>query len=76
MGGVPPSAISADGNSLFVANGLLGVVRLSASDGSILDRTLAPFPSNYVRVSPSGSMLLVLDSYYGTQTKIGLIDLR
>jgi hypothetical protein len=75
-GGVPRSALSADGNSLFIVNWPHGLVRLSASDGTILDRTLNPITASFIRVSPDGTMLLTLDSNYGTQTRISLIDLR
>ena len=72
----PVTALSANGDALFVSLWNLGLVRLRTSDSGILDRTPNPVKPSLVRVSPDGSTLVSVESNYGTTTKISVIDLR
>ena len=74
--GIPYSALSADGTSLYVAWRGLGYIRLRTSDGEVLDRTSNPIQTSLVRLSPDGTTLVSIESNYGATTKISLIDLR
>jgi len=74
--GIPLTALSANGDALFVSLWNLGLVRLRTSDSGILDRTPNPVKPSLVRVSPDGSTLVSVESNYGTTTKISVIDLR
>lgn len=74
--GIPVTALSANGDVLFVSLWNLGFVRLRASDSGILDRTPNPVKPSLVRVSPDGNTLISVESNYGATTKISLIDLR
>jgi len=75
--GNPYTALSANGDALFVSLGNLGLVRLRTSDSAILDRTPNPVKPSLVRVSPDGSALVSVEiDYYGRTSKISVIDLR
>jgi len=74
-GGSPYTALSADGQSLYVAISAYGYVRRRASDGQILDRTPNSFAPTLFRISADGAMLVSVASGYGT-TAISVIDLR
>jgi hypothetical protein len=76
VGGVPLTALSADGASLFVNHWGLGVVRVRSSDNRVLDRTENPIKPTMLRVSPDGARLITLESNYGVSTNISVIDLR
>ena len=73
-----PDAISADGQTHYtaLAPGYLqtGIVRSRVSDGSIIDHIVAPLIIQLMRVSPDGSMLVVVQSCCG-DTRIGLVNL-
>ena len=73
---VPGAALSKDGMYLYSVLGFRGIARTRTSDGAVLDRWPTPFSaSGYLRVSPDGSTLIVVDSFAGT-ARIALIDLR
>jgi hypothetical protein len=73
---VPGAALSVDGAYLHQAMGYRGVARTSTTDGSVLDRVATPFAaSGYLRISPGGSTLVVLDSFISI-IRIALVDLR
>ena len=73
---VPGAALSKDGMYLYSVLGFRGIARTRTSDGAVLDRSPTPFSaSGYLRVSPDGSTLIVVDSFVGT-ARIALIDLR
>jgi hypothetical protein len=73
---IPGSALSKDGEYLFHALGNRGVGRTRTSDGTVVDRITTPIAaSGYLRISPDGNTLIVMDSFAGT-AKIALIDLR
>jgi hypothetical protein len=73
---IPGSALSKDGEYLYHALGNRGVGRTRTSDGTVVDRVTTPVPaSGYLRISPDGNTLIVMDSFAGT-AKIALIDLR
>ena len=75
--GIPLTALSANGDALFVSLSTLGLVRLRTSDSGILDRTPNPVKPSLVRVSPDGSTLVSVEiDYYGRTSKISVIDLR
>jgi hypothetical protein len=74
--GIPVTALSANGDVLFVSLWNLGLVRLRTSDSGILDRTPNPVKPSLVRLSPDGNTLVSVESNYGATTKISLIDLR
>ena len=75
--GNPYTALSANGDALFVSLSTLGLVRLRTSDSAILDRTPNPVKPSLVRVSPDGSTLVSVEiNYYGRTSKISVIDLR
>lgn len=73
---VPGAALSPDGEYLYQAIGFGGVARTRVSDGALLDRSPTPFTaSGYLRISPDGTMLVIMDSFVGT-LKIAMMDLR
>lgn len=73
---VPGSALSVDGAFLYQALGYRGVGRARTSDGTVVDRVRIPFAaSGYLRISPDGNTLVVVDSFLGT-AQIALVDLR
>ena len=73
---VPGSALSKDGAYLYQALGNRGVARTRTSDGAVIDRVVVPFAaSSYLRISPNGNTLVVMDSFVGT-AKLALVDLR
>jgi hypothetical protein len=73
---VPGSALSKDGAYLHQALGYRGVARTRTSDGAVIDRVVVPFAaSSYLRISPDGNTLIVMDSFVGT-AKLALVDLR
>jgi hypothetical protein len=74
--GVPPSALSADGQTLLVSVVPLGFVRVRTSDGAVLDRTFNPVRPQIMRVSPDGTFLVSIDDTFSGTTKISVIDLR
>lgn len=72
----PGIVLTPDGLNMYHSLGNRGVGHTRTSDGTVLDRSLTPVPaSGYLRVSPSGNTLVVMDSFVGT-TKIALVDLR
>jgi hypothetical protein len=76
VGGTPFTALSTDGETLFVVHWQLGVIRVRASDNRVLDRTENPIKPSMIRVSPDGTRLVTLESNFGSETKISVIDLR
>ena len=73
---VPGAALSKDGTYLYSVLGFRGIARTRTSDGVVLDRSPTPFSaSGYVRVSPDGNTLIIVDSFLGT-ARIALMDLR
>jgi sugar lactone lactonase YvrE len=73
---VPGAALSPDGEYLYQAIALRGVARTRVSDGVLVDRSPTPFSATgYLRVSPDGTMLVIMDSFNGT-LKIATMDLR
>jgi hypothetical protein len=73
---VPGAALSPDGEYLYQAIALGGIARTRTSDGVLLDRSPTPFSaSGYLRMSPDGTMLVIMDSFNGT-LKIATMDLR
>jgi len=70
------SALTKDGAYLFHILGNRGVARTRTNDGAVVDRFLTPFPaSEFLRVTPDGNTLIVVDSFVGT-SRIALVDLR
>ena len=73
---VPGAALSRDGAYLYHALGYRGVGRTRTSDGGVVDRSTVPFSaSGYLRMSPDGNTLVIVDSFIGT-ARIALMDLR
>jgi len=73
---VPGAALSKDGAYFYSVLGFRGVARTRTTDGVVLDRLPTPFSaSGYLRVSPDGNTLIVVDSFLGT-ARIALLDLR
>ncbi len=73
---VPGAALSPDGEYLYQAIALGGIARTRTSDGVLLDRSPTPFSATgYLRMSPDGTMLVIMDSFNGT-LKIATMDLR
>jgi hypothetical protein len=70
------AALSKDGAYFYSVLGFRGVARTRTTDGVVLDRLPTPFSaSGYLRVSPDGNTLIVVDSFLGT-ARIALLDLR
>jgi hypothetical protein len=76
VSGIPVTALSANGDVLFVSLWNLGFVRLRTTDSGILDRTPNPVKPSLVRLAPDGNTLVSVESNFGTTTKISLIDVR
>lgn len=76
MDGTPLFALSADGETLLVNFVPLGMVRVRASDGTVLDRTLNPVRPQVMRVSPGGAFLVSVGGAFSAMTTISVIDLR
>jgi hypothetical protein len=76
VGGTPFTALSTDGETLFVVHWQLGVIRVRASDNRVLDRTENPIKPTMIRVSPDGTRIITLESNFGSETKISVIELR
>ena len=73
---VPGAALSKDGTFLYSVLGFRGIARTRTSDGVVLDRSPTPFSaSGYLRVSPDGNTLIIVDSFVGT-ARIAVMDLR
>jgi len=75
-GGIPYSALSADGEYLYQALGSFGLVRSRVSDGAMVDRSPNPIVPNRVRTSADGTMVVTVDSYNGSTSRISVIDMR
>jgi hypothetical protein len=73
---MPGGVLSKDGAYMYQVLGFRGVARTRTSDGAVIDRFVVPFSaSGYLRVSPDGNTLVVMDSFIGT-ARIALVDLR
>lgn len=76
--GEGPAAISPDGLTHYMAiaptYGQAGIVRSHVSDGSMIDHIPAPLLISFLRVSPDGSTLAVVENCCG-EVRIGLINL-
>ena len=75
-GGVPITALSANGDVLFVSLWTIGIARLQASDSQILDRTPNTVLPSLARVAPDGTILVTVESNYSATSKISVMDLR
>ncbi|PYP60221.1 MAG: hypothetical protein DMD44_02950 [Gemmatimonadetes bacterium] len=72
-----PTAVSADGQYLYQGVARYGIVRSRVSDGVMLDRSLGPvFTGGLVRMSPDGTMLVIVDSNCCGTSHIAVMDLR
>ena len=74
-----PSAntlLSVDGEFLFLPDWRLGIVRSRVSDGGLADRTPIAIRPNHIRVSPDGTMLVVIERQIIGSSRISTIDLR
>ncbi len=75
-GGAISTAFSGDGLLLYQGAGYSGIVRSRVSDGAMLDRSLTPFLPALIRVSPDGTMLIIVDSNCCATSRIATMDLR
>ena len=72
-----PTAVSADGQYLYQGVARYGIVRSRVSDGVMLDRSLGPvFTGGLVRMSPDGTMLVIVDSNCCGTSHIAVMDMR
>jgi len=72
-----PTAVSADGQYLYQGVAPHGIVRSRVSDGVMLDRSLGPvFTGGLVRMSPDGTMLVIVDSNCCGTSHIAVMDMR
>jgi hypothetical protein len=76
LGGVPRTALSADGEYLYIILWNHGIVRSRVSDGMMIDRTPNPISPDVIRTSADGAMLITAEGFAREQTKISRIDLR
>jgi len=74
--GVVSSAFSGDGLTLYQGAGIYGIVRSRVSDGVMLDRSLSPVLPDLVRVSPDGTMLVIVNSNCCGTSHIAVMDMR
>lgn len=74
-GGIPYSALSADGTTVYAALGGIGLLRSSASDGSVIDRIRTPIPWGAMRFSRDGHTLVLVESNYGTTSRIAVFSI-
>lgn len=70
------SAITVDGEDLYMVHWPLGVVRSRVSDGRMMDRTPNPIRPTYIRASPDGTMLITVDSQSGATSRLSTIRLQ
>lgn len=75
-GGVVSSAFSGDGLILYQGAGYYGIVRSRVGDGVMLDRSLTPVFPGLIRVSPDGTMLVIVDSNCCGTSHIAVMDMR
>ena len=68
--------MSVDGEFLYLPDWRLGIVRSRVSDGLVADRTPIPIRPNHIRVSPDGTMLVVIERQIIGSSRISTIDLR
>ena len=72
-----PTAVSADGQYLYQGVAPHGIVRSRVSDGVMLDRSLGPvFTGALVRMSPDGTMLVIVDNNCCGTSHIAVMDMR
>ena len=76
LGGVPPTALSASGEHLYVLTWIHGVVRYRVSDGVMLDRTVNPIQPNIVRSASGGAFIVTAEQNFGATSKLSVIDMR
>jgi hypothetical protein len=74
--GVVSSAFSGDGLTLYQGAGIYGIVRSRVSDGAMIDRSLSPVLPDLVRVSPDGTMLVIVNSNCCGTSHVAVMDMR
>ncbi|HJU69937.1 MAG TPA: hypothetical protein VJ650_16985, partial [Gemmatimonadaceae bacterium] len=75
-GGSANTLLSVDGQFLYLPDWRLGIVRSRVSDGRLADRTPIPIRPNHIRVSPDGSMLVIIERQIIGSSRISTVDLR
>jgi hypothetical protein len=70
------SVLSSDGESLFYADYVHGLVDARTSDGSLISATRLPTLTSYFRRSSDGTWLVVVESLDGATSFVTVIDLR
>lgn len=75
-GGSENTLLSVDGEFLYLQDWGRGIVRSRVSDGRVVDRTPSPVRPNDIRVSPDGTMLVVIERQIIGASRISTIDLR
>jgi hypothetical protein len=76
LGGIPRSALSADGEHLYIVLWNHGIVRSRVSDGMIVDRIPNPIGPDAIRASADGAMVITAEGIARSQTRISRIDLQ
>jgi hypothetical protein len=76
LGGIPRTALSADGEYLYIVLWNHGIVRSRVSDGMIVDRIPNPIGPDAIRASADGAMVITAEGIARSQTRISRIDLR
>ena len=69
------TALSPDGQYLYQSL-IYGILRSRVSDGALLDRSLSPIIPGQLRVSPDGTLLVIVNSHYSATSMIATMDLR
>jgi hypothetical protein len=75
-GGVPPTALSPDGEYLYSSFRDPGIIRSRVSDGAIVDRAPNTIEPSLIRISPDGTFLVTTDQNRGGIARISIMDLR
>ncbi len=73
---IGPSAVSVDGQFVYLLYWQLGIVRARIADGRVMDRTPNPILATHIRISPDGAMLVTIERQIIGSSKISTIDLR
>jgi hypothetical protein len=75
-GEIIPTAFSGDGLVLYQAIPYQWIVRSRLSDGAILDHSPSPIFPALIRMSPDGTMLIIVDNNCCATNRIATMDMR
>ena len=76
ISGFAPTALSANGEHLYVAWAKHGIVRARVSDGAIQDRTPNPITPELIKASADGALIVTVEPRHTGASRISVIDMR